>query len=67
MGKAEVSNGVYFRWYSDADVESIRREAADKAIELVVRSILAMDAYLYDEDTIRAAVMVARETLNRGK
>lgn len=58
-----MTDGKMFRWYSDEDIESIRKVAFEKAIEVAVRAILAMDPYVYDEDTVRAAASVVRDTL----
>jgi len=50
-----------FRWYADADIDEI----VNKAVEAAVRAVLAMDSVVYDEDTIRAAAMVVRESIRR--
>lgn len=52
-----------FRWYSDEDITKLKAEAFDKAIEVAVRAVLALDSYAYDEDTVRAAANVVRDTL----
>lgn len=54
-----------FRWYADEEIEAIRKAAFDKAVEIAVRAVLALDSHVYDEDTIRAAANVARDTLKR--
>jgi hypothetical protein len=56
-----VSDGKMFRWYADADIDEI----VNKAVEAAVRAVLAMDSVVYDEDTIRAAAMVVRESIRR--
>lgn len=56
-------DGKMFRWYADEDVESIRKAAFDKAVEVAVRAILAMDPVVYDEDTVRAAANVVRDLM----
>lgn len=58
-----MTDGKMFRWYTDADIESIRKAAFDKAVEIAVRAVLAMDPYIYDEDTVRAAADVVRDVL----
>ena len=56
-----MSDGKMFRWYADADIDEI----VNKAVEAAVRAVLAMDSVVYDEDTIRAAAMVVRESIRR--
>lgn len=61
-----MADGKMFRWYTDEDIEKKVGEAKDAAIEAAVRAVLAMDAHLYDEDTIRAAAKVIQDMV-RGK
>ena len=49
------------RWLTQAELDDI----VNKAIETAVRGVLAMDPHVYDEDTIRAAAMVVRESIRR--
>jgi hypothetical protein len=49
------------RWLTQAELDDI----VNKAIETAVRGVLAMDSHVYDEDTIRAAAMVVRESIRR--
>lgn len=60
-----MSDGQMFRWKTDADLESIRKAAVDKAIEAAVRAVLALDSHVYDEDTVRAAANAVRTVLSR--
>lgn len=60
-----MSDGQMFRWKTDADLESIRKAAVDKAIEAAVRAVLALDPHVYDEDTVRAAANAVRTVLSR--
>lgn len=59
----EVRDGTMFRWYTDAEIESIRNQVEERVIETLVRAILAMDSYAYDEITIRAAAQVVHDVL----
>lgn len=60
-----MADGKMFRWHEESEIDEMRRVAFDKAVELAVRGILAMDPYIYDEDTIRAAAQTVRSMLGR--
>lgn len=51
---------VIHRWLTQAELEKMIEGAANTAIDLAVRGILAMDSHVYDEGTIRAAAQVVR-------
>lgn len=57
---------VIYRWLTQAELEKTVESAANTAIDIAVRGVLALDPHLYDEDTIRAAAQVVRESI-RGK
>jgi len=50
-----------FRWRTDEEID----EMVNKAIEAAVRAVLALDPHVYDEDTVRAAATVVRESIRR--
>jgi hypothetical protein len=56
---------VIYRWMTQAELERMVENAANMAVDLAVRGVLAMDSHVYDEDTIRAAAMVVRESIQR--
>ena len=51
------------RWLTQAELEKMIEGAANTAIDLAVRGILAMDPYVHDEDTIRAAAQTVRDMM----
>ena len=52
---------ITYRWLTEAEIDQI----VDRAVEAAVRAILAMDPHVYDEDTVRAAAQVVRESIRR--
>ena len=56
---------VIYRWMTQAELERMVESAANMAVDLAVRAILTMDTMVYDEDTIRAAARVVRESIRR--
>ena len=54
---------VTYRWLTQAELEKMIEGAANTAIDLAVRGILAMDPYVHDEDTIRAAALTVRDMM----
>jgi hypothetical protein len=50
-----------FRWKTDEEIEAIKQQV----IEMAVRAVLALDPYVYDEGTVRAAAQVVRESIRR--
>ena len=55
------------RWLTQAELEKMVNGAANTAIDLAVRAVLAMDPHLYDEDTVRAAAAVVRSVIEGRK
>lgn len=58
-----MSDGKMFRWYTDEEIEEIKKTA----IEAAVRGVLAIDTNIYDEETIRAVVETMRVILKEKK
>ena len=54
---------VTYRWLTQAELEKMIEGATSTAIDLAVRGILAMDPYVHDEDTIRAAAETVRNLM----
>lgn len=54
---------VTYRWLTQAELEKMIESATSTAIDLAVRGILAMDPYIHDEDTIRAAAQTVRDMM----